>query len=421
MSAYVTCQNYSFPCAFVTALSYTKTARTVQSNRGFNLALGFEPGEISLRVRFDRALCEAVGEDYNTWLNTARILEPRRQSEPTPFYLNGQPLYASLLFGLTSVNRTDSTDVIGDVFAVELDLVFSGVACAKEMSRDRALVFGEDNDIYIPSVTIECDGKSIAIESAQTVTEFKRTERGGVITISIGTDENIIPRDWMTPLMSKRGHITIDGERYFIFMANLVDEALTLFYSVFDESWTGYKTATYQHTTVGKVFPGLDDKTDIQIDWLVFNGDKLAMLTSVAVSLGFLVDFPLMACVPVPNKLTANNSFVYYVSEDMQTQPIDRVVWRDGAHEHSAGDGENVYYVDSVCCVNDSSVAARALARVRYMQNRITITAPIEPSIKQHSVFNIVKGNQAIPVMVESFEFDYLTNQMTLDLHYLEA
>lgn len=420
-NAYVSCQNYAIPCAFVSALSYTKTARTAQDNRGFNRSLGYEPGEISVRVRFDRALCEAVGEDYNAWLNTARELEPRKQSTPTPFYLNGNPLYASLLFALTSVNRTDSTDVIGDVFAVELDLVFSGVACAKEMSRDRALVFGDDASIAIPTVMIECNGKTIAIESAQVITQFKRTERGGVITVCIGTDENIIPRDWMTPIMEKRGFVIIDGFRYFIFMANLVDEALTLYYSVFDASWTGYKTKTYRSATVGDVFPSLDDITDVQIDWFVFNGDKIETLERVAESLGFLVDFPLMACVPVPDKLTTNNSFVFYVSEDLQTQPIGRVVWRDGRHEYSAGDGENVYYVDAVCCVNDSRVAQRCLKRCRYMQNRITITAPIEPTIKQHSVFNIIKGDQAIPVMVEAFEFDYMTNQMTLDLHYLEA
>jgi hypothetical protein len=69
--------------------------------------------------------------------------------------------------------------------------------------------------------------------------------------------------------------------------------------------------------------------------------------------------------------------------------------------------------------VDDNSIATKYLRYARYMQNTITITAPCDPRIRQHSVISVVKNATYVPVMVEHYEIDFFANQMTIECHWV--
>jgi hypothetical protein len=213
--------------------------------------------------------------------------------------------------------------------------------------------------------------------------------------------------------------ITVDGYGDFhIISADLVDEELRLVGSAFPVSYNRAFSKTFRAESLN--FDGFTDLFGVKIGFLAWHGTELERLRALEASLGFLIDFPTRTLRAVPDSLSPTTDYNAYIDEDMVTERISGITWRDGVHRYTAGNTKSADYgVESVCRVDDNSIATKYLRYARYMQNTITITAPYDPRIRQHSVISVVKNATYVPVMVEHYEIDFFANQMTIECHWV--
>lgn len=420
-ASYITFQNSDIPCAFVSALSYSKNARLTQTTKGYNRSHGLEPAEISLRLFINYGICETIGVDYNYYLTLLNSLIPSKDSIPTNFYINGFPLYSSLLFALSSINKTTNIDESGTIYEAEFDLVLSGVSCTKEESRQRALIFNNNSDLIIPKITLLCNGKEKIIESDLSILSLSLTAKGGVIEIGIGEGLKEVERNWMTDLLDHQAQIKIENyNTYNIISGILLDDILSLEFSVFDIEYNKSIQKSFTNVSLKDLFPEFIDNTEIIINYLIFSGNQIEMLSALQKSLGFVVDYTSKRFELAPDELKSNNTFNYYYDSDLVNENITKLLWRDGVHTFEAGNSDGaVYQVESICTVNNSNISSKYLKYIKLFQNEIIITAPIDQTIREHSVINIIKNNVQIPCIVSDYELNFINNEMKLTLNYI--
>lgn len=108
---YLSWASVQIPLAFVTGLSFRKTAKTVEHTGGYISARGFEASEISAQVEVSRAICMAMGLNFNEWFGVLDGLSVETNGEAGAVTLGGYPLYPELKFALTNKNTTRVTDL----------------------------------------------------------------------------------------------------------------------------------------------------------------------------------------------------------------------------------------------------------------------------------------------------------------------
>lgn len=417
---YISCQAFDIPCPFVTALSYAKAADAFTDYYSRVRFRSFATAEISLRFEVTVPRCQLIGEDFFTWVDRLEDWSDRLtvKTAPTPFRLSGMPLYSSLLFAMTSLNLSYRHDR-GEVVAVEADAVFSGVSPAKGASRDRALIL-DDDGLHIPKVSVTANDVTLESSEFASLVAFTLTERGCSLSMAFGDATKTLSRDVLDSIIGDPDSIiTVDGYGDFhIISADLVDEELKLVGSVFPVSYNRSFSKTFRTESLN--FDGFTDMFGVKIGFLAWHGTELERLRALEASLGFLVDFPTKTLREVPESLSPTTDYNAYIDEDMVTERISGITWRDGVHRYTAGNVTSADYgVESVCRVDDNSIAMKYLRYARYMQNTITITAPYDPRIRQHSVISVVKNATYVPVMVEHYEIDFFANQMTVECHWV--
>jgi hypothetical protein len=422
-------QNNQIPLHYVTGFSYTKTARTALNSSGFARFLGFEPAEISVRVIVNNALAMVTGRDLHADLISLLAITPDVNSEPTQVTLGGFLIYPSLLFRVTSVNRTIASDRGGFPIEAEIDLVLSGVECAKQASSQRAFDFTNEDVIQIPAVSLTCEGKTYTIKDDSTLSVFTLTPYSCEIEANLGADSAIVDdNSWLVTPAANNAIITIEGYGDFYAVSlNLIDGVLSIIGSVWPKETVQPLTKTYRNTTVSAILRDIFPYCKTEglngvVDYCLIRSRPLQTLNRLRESAGFLTSFVEggLTFAAIPDTLTPNIDFDLYLDEDVITEPISGIVWRDNYHEKQAGnvDKSAAYIVDSVFASNDSTHAQNCLKYAQYMQNKITITIPYDERIRQHSVFYVIKDSAAIPVMVENYVVDFLSNQMALECHY---
>lgn len=417
---YISCQAFDIPCPFVTALSYAKSADAFTDYYSRVRFRSFATAEISLRFEVTVPRCQLIGEDFFEWINRLEDWSDRLtvKTAPTPFRLSGMPLYSSLLFAMTSLNLSYRHDR-GEVVAVEADAVFSGVSPAKGASRDRALILDDDR-LHIPKVSVTANEVTLESSEFASLVAFTLTERGCSLSMAFGDATKTLSRDVLDSIIGDpESIITVDGYGDFhIISADLVDEELRLVGSVFPVSYNRSFSKTFRAESLA--FDGFTDMFGAKIGFLAWHGTELERLRALEASLGFLVDFPTKTLREVPESLSPTTDYNAYIDEDIVTERISGIIWRDGVHRYTAGNAKSADYgVESVCRVDDNSIAAKYLRYAQYMQNTITITAPFDPRIRQHSVISVVKNATYVPVMVEHYEIDFFANQMTIECHWV--
>lgn len=417
---FVTFQNMDIPCAFVTGISYNKTARTYTHRNGEITCRGFEPAEISCRVLINAGVCGLVGEDYREWLDFFDSITPEKKTAPDRFYVNGNPLYASMLFSIVSINKTYLSDETGFIYQAEYDFNLAGVQCAKDASREKVLVI-ESDTLNIPKTTLKVYDKSIVVEGNLSISEFVLTEKGGVIQIMISDDSIEVARGWSFDLVTLSGEIEIENYgTYYVVSASLVDDELNIAFSIFNETYRQDMLYSRLDCKLSDVFEEFEDRTEREIDYFRCNGNKIEELEKLQASLGFLIDYRNKLFVNVPETIKPNNTLVLNYTEDLIIETISQIVWRDGTNEHKVGNNKlAIKEVSSICRCSDSDVANQCLRYYNFMLNSITVEAPLNSSIRQWSSFYINKNATQIPVCVSHFEFNFISNTMTLTLNYL--
>ena len=123
-----------------------------------------------------------------------------------------------------------------------------------------------------------------------------------------------------------------------------------------------------------------------------------------------------------PDKIGRGDiTYDYVLNADTMTVPVTKVIVRDDRGEYWAGndDGET-YYVYTNASVTKQA-AESLLKYVNFNQNMITLSIPYEPRIRIGSIININIGNGAVlNCIVTEYDIDFLSNNMQLELHYVE-
>lgn len=426
---YLTFQGLEIPLVYVTALSYTKTAKTVQNSDGFARFRGYMPSEISLRLEVSRPRALAAGDNYYATLARFIDLQPEKSSEPSQVVLDTAILYPALKFRLTSINKSFQADINGNIDIAEFDLTLSGVECSKAESQRRVYDFSQ-TAISMPKITLKCLDKALEVGNDVCISGFTLTPFVSEIELCIGDDLSII-RDsaWLMALVENHAEVYIEGYgRFYVVSATLNENILHLTGSRWPKTAAQPVTRTFIDATLQDVLYALTGVKkgligEMPIEYYLTTSTPLDSLRALQNSAGFLIDAAPdeISFRSVPENIMPDIDFDLYVDDDLMTEPLRGIIWRDTVNEHKAGvtDDGAALNIDSAFTSNSPVFAAQCLRYARYMQNSIKVTAPIDARIKHHSAFYITKNNAAIPVMVEDYTLDFISGEMTLDLHYI--
>lgn len=435
---YLSFQDYDIPLVYVTALSYAKTARVYTNSTGFSRFAGFEAAEVSVRIYLNYGICAAIGEDFRQELTRWLYTEPDKATAPTYITLASHIIYPSLQFRVTSINKTPMGDKSGIIDEIEIDLTLSGVEVSKGEVQNRALNFTDSEMIQLPQVYILCKGERYPIGEETTLSQFQISPRLCELEICIGNDGNAVSdRGWLLDVVQESSQIEVEGYgKFYTVSASLVEGVLSLKASVYPKEMSQPITKTLRNISIKDAIKAIlpasllsdyqiaFDGLSAKIDNFIVRDTPINILNALQAGTGFITSFngDKISFVEVPKSFTPTIDFDTYLDTDLVTEPISGLVWVDTVHEYSVGDvaKSSAIRVDSSFTSSDSSVADSCLKYAQYMQNQITFTSALNPQIRHHSAFYITVSERAIPVMVEDYTLDFLSNIMTLDCHYVE-
>lgn len=425
---FLTFQDQKIPLSYVTAFSYSKNSKVITNSAGYARFTGFLPPEIS--VRLEISIPRAMVADRNLMddLNYMIAFEPNRESAPTHVQIGSSIIYPSLLFRVTSINKTIQCDRNGFPEIAEFDLVLSGVQCAKNEVRARKVI--DNDDVPLPELTITCSGKSLKIGNNTAISSLILKPFSCECEILIGNDLDLVSDNgWLLSLVENSASLTIDGYGvFYIISASLVEGALKITASKWTKEAAMPITRTYFDKTLGEILGDVSKQNmnnsrlsiDQMVSYYMAYGSPVELVAQIVKSAGILMDSNDLGIsfFNIPDAINPNIDFDLYLDDDLKTEPINSIIWRDSIHEYSIGDSVGMI-IDSAFTSKSDIHARNCLKFARYMQNKIEIAAPIDTRIKHHSCFNIMKNGAAIPVMVEDYTFNFIDNIMNLELHYI--
>ena len=129
-----------------------------------------------------------------------------------------------------------------------------------------------------------------------------------------------------------------------------------------------------------------------------------------------------LTCVDVPGTINAQTEIEFVdMQADTDSEPINGCYWYDGINQHTSGTLDKTAIHIHSPFRSSADYSGRCLAYARYQKNSIVVQSEINQSLNTHSAVIIRSNDSLIPCMVEWYEFDWLNNVMSLELHYLEG
>lgn len=431
---YITCGSLSIPLPLVQAISWTKTAKTVEKKGGFVSARGFEPAEISARVVLNNAVCAAFGLSFREMMETLSALAPSRLAPSSAFRVAGFPIYPELEFALTNCNRTTTADHAGGISAMELDLVFSGVSRAKEVSRERALQMARAADI--PHVTLSVGAASLSVQDGLAIVEM-RTEPDSIhLVIECGMDLDLVSRDDFLEKFTENGLVTVQlptGKTAFhVISAFLVGNELAIDGAIYPSQAQRYISQTWYDSDISEIVPWLFARAGVEcdcrasgaVDYYHADGSPLLCIKYFLESAGLVVSYRQgRATVAfLPDNIAPQYNLEYIsMRGDDGAEPISGCVWDDGVNRHVTGQIDaNTLRIRS-CFRSSADYSARCLALATYRRNRVVVGCDIDPRIDSHSVVSIVSNDSIVNCLVSWYIADWVENTHEIELNWLGA
>ncbi len=430
---YLSWADVMIPLCFVTGFSYAKRARIVEHRGGFVSSRGLEATEISVRVALNRSVATAYGVNFEEWIKAIEQLSASKSNEAGTVALGGYPIYPELNFALTNINRSHTTDLgTNEISTLEADITLSGVSCVKEVSRERALVF-DDNDasISLPKVTIECKGKSLVVQDSLSVARFETAPDRLDLELFVGQDSqnperdsffNDIMMNYATVLCElPQGNVTFN-----VISCMQIDNILYIEGSIFPEAASQTITRTFVDCDIADILQAICDEIDVNcdiqieggVDYYLMNATPLEAIKGLQNSAGFIVSRQgnRLIFAWLPDTIEPQKTLDLVIADDSLTELTCGVVWRDGIHEVIAGEflGEVVEIV-SVFRSGDGAFAEQTLRRRRYTQSLLRVEDLIDDTIVSHSQIALLKNNTTIPVLVDYPSFNWLDGIMSLE------
>ncbi len=101
-------------------------------------------------------------------------------------------------------------------------------------------------------------------------------------------------------------------------------------------------------------------------------------------------------------------------------QQCTKAIIRDGVGEYTSGnDNGETLFVNAICRVT-SDACGNVLKYAQFNQNMLTMTIPLEKRINIGSIINVNTGDKVIHCVCTEYDIDFLSNSMTIELHYVE-
>lgn len=430
---YLVWGSVQIPLCFVTGFSYSKRARTVEHSGGYVSARGFEAAEISVKVTISRALALACGLDFNKYYQMIDEMTVTKDGEQGTVTLGGYSIYPELNFALTNINRTYVTDLSTNAtHTIDADLVLSGTSCVKEVSRERTLIFDEDDvTIELPKVTIECDGKALVIQDTASICGFTTTPDRLDLEILLGQDTQTVERDgFLTDLIGKQATVKCElpqgNVTFNVIECMLIDNLLTISGSIFAEAASQNVTKTFTDCDLSDILRDVCDQAGVdadvkvsgKVDYYLQNATPLNALRDLQASAGFIVSLQgnKVTVVDVPDSISAQKSISGVITDDSIKENVSGIVWRDGQHEFMVGDDKGEIVKQTSCFMSDDTkFATKALRFTQYRRNTIRLDAPIDDTIGSHSQISITKDDSEIAILCDYPAFDWLSGTMSIE------
>lgn len=431
---YLSWASVQIPLAFVTGLSFRKTAKTVEHTGGYISARGFEASEISAQVEVSRATCMAMGLNFNEWFSFLDGLSVETNGEAGAVTLGGYPLYPELKFALTNKNTTRVTDLASSApISIACDIVLSGVECVKEVNRQRTLEFDADGHV-LPKISLTVNGQTLVVQDSTTVSKMNVTPNACELEICLGADRSNINREaFLNDLLDEKTAtvtlgLPLGDVTYHIIWADLTHGILQISGSIFTEAANQVLTETFDDCDLSDILQYLCDalglKADIQahghVDHYQLNNSPMAALEALQQSAGFVVSAHLGAVTFafLPDSVTSQKTLELTIEEDSMDELTSGVIWRDGENEFTSGDtsGE-VMKVDSAFLSADSQWADKCLKFAQYKANALVVSGDMDNEIRHHSQVSIPKDTGDVTGLVDYYILDFVSNVMRLEVH----
>lgn len=428
----VICGSIEIPLCFVQSISWGRRAKTYQHSGGYVSARGFETTEISLKVSMNIGSCSAFGIDFSDMMSMFDAIKTDRLSDSGVFYIAGFPIYPEVEFALTNINKTETSDITGSPTNFDADLVFSGVKAVKNVVRTRAL---ELEPVHpVPDIRISVDDKVLSIQDSIQINEFITNPDSIRLSISIGSDMDLVSRAGFVDSLIDKGIIEADlpqgTTKYYIIQADLVDELLSLTGSIYPHQANQIITKTYQDTTLKDIINDIALSAGIvcnciadgAVDYYRAFKTPTECIRELQQSAGFIMSHRqgVLTCAFVPDSIDSfyNLRYIELLQDDTKER-INGLYWFDGINQDTAGIIDNSAIKLSSAFRSSEKYAEKCLKFARYSQNSITVISDIDTSIDTHSCVILSTNDTKINCMCEWIEFDWINYTMQVELHYI--
>lgn len=431
---YFSWASMQIPLAFVTGLSYKKTAKTAEHAGGYISSKGMEAAEIALQVEITRSACAALGVDFSHWHGILDGLEVSTDGEAGPATVGGYPIYPELKFALVNKNSTLVTDLsTNSPISIACDLTLGGVECVKEVVRQRSLEFDPDG-LKMPKIWLSVNGKTMAVQESVTIAKMDVMPNSCEIELFLGSDTTDVNRSaFLSALISEKSAmirlgLPLGDTTYHIIWADLAGGHLYISGSIYTDAANQATTHTFENCDISDVLKFICSKMGMEADILVsghvdyyrLDGTPMDALSSLRDSAGFIISAHLgkTTFAFLPDSITPQRVMEgLTVDEDGSDEATASVIWRDGEHEYIYGDGQGeIKKVDSVFTSTDKKWAMECLKMTRFKSSALVLSGDLDSEIRHHSQVRIPKDMGVVDGLVSYYIFSYVSNEMRIEV-----
>ena len=424
---YLTCGHISIPLLYIRSVAWNRRARVNERTGGYAVSRGFETTEVTVQCVFDEGLCAVCGRSLSDDLCVFESLVTDRMDTPETLYIGGYPVVPSLMFALTSCNKTQIYDKASSV-ALSADLVFSGVKVSKEASRNRAMQFDSTDAYSIPLVTLMVSGKSLELKDAYRLSELRRTPDSLSFVCEISDDMSVADMDgFLSQLVENHAKVKAafpDGDvEYWVVSASLDDNELSIVASILPETSQNPYVHTWWDSNMSSILIDLCDKigikceckfADFKVDYFQNTDTPWDAVRALVNSGGLIMSWNRnsLMFVNVPDSVYAKYELEATTTPDDEGASLwTGCVWTDGMNRHTDGDmsGETVHY-HSVFRCSEKTPCSNCLKLSRFYQRTVVIECPLNRGIVQHSCVTVNSNGTKVDGIVSEFEVEYIGN-----------
>lgn len=415
------------PLSCITGFSYTKSGNIVNTSRLTCKCIGIMPMQVQVQMTLSKATC--LDENFTKLAQAISNKRPSNTDSPSDIAIGDDIIVPQLKFMLISTNITYQSDRLGNLQEMGVSWTLAGSRVVKDENRDIELRANADN--IMPKVTLHCKGKSIECSQDINIADLRLSGFKGTIQLVLADTYTKVDRDtWLATVNNAEdSYFEIEGYGKFCILESTViaDNWIDFSITKFSKEWYRKHVETFmmgdKPLTLANIFNDVTVKSNAEFEYFKFDDLPINVLYNLQDSLGYLIGLrdDQIYLYDAPNEIPSGQvTYDYVLDNDLMTVPITKVIIRDGYGEYSAGDDKGeTFFVNALCRVT-SDAAENVLKYAQFNQNMITLTIPFEKRIAIGSIINVNVGDKVINCVCTEYDIDFLSNQMQLELHYVD-